>query len=438
MRIRTEDPSFKTLDLQTTEKELNDKERSITHFITKKVVDRDGDIVDPNGIDESNFRKNPTVLFSHDRTLPIGKNAWLKSKEDGKLAKTIFAPTLFADDIYQLHKGGFLNAWSMGFIPKSWEWDEPSEILTYTLVELLEYSSVTVPANQDALDEAKALCKSTTAKEIFDKSKVDIMYEIKELKRDLNAIIQVISTTKSTDSPSLEAGIIEIKALLASIAKKDNADQFRGLNENITKTLGHILKANDTAEALRDSIKEIKEIALVEVKKTRDLSLTVDGFKPEIDKISQTQAEIKDAIENKDAEWQVKVDTALLEIKNAVAGVRQVAESKENLDAEKRLETAMAEIKNILLIANKRETELQKNIDKIFSKITEQQFRIDELISNKDNLESQERVETQLLELKNQLSMIINKSREALVNKKTLETLRKNIVDGEVSRFTGK
>lgn len=168
-----------TKDFEILEKSVDENERSIKQYISTTTLDRGKDIMLPKGLDEVNYRKNPVVLFNHDRDLVVGKNLWLKKEDNGVLAKTQFANTPFADDIYILNKEGCLNAWSIGFMPKLWEFDQKEGITTYTEWELYEYSSVSVPMNQDAVNTAKAMVKSDIAKGLFEKQ--EMTTEIKNL-----------------------------------------------------------------------------------------------------------------------------------------------------------------------------------------------------------------------------------------------------------------
>lgn len=134
-------------------RKFNDKERTIIHYITTKIVDRFGDIVYPDGMDDTDYRKNPVVLFAHDsRKLAIGKNIWLKKDSKGIIAKTQFADTELGRELYRLNRDGFLNAWSIGFtIPEG-----GSEIIDginhIKKWILLEYSNVPIPANPECLN----------------------------------------------------------------------------------------------------------------------------------------------------------------------------------------------------------------------------------------------------------------------------------------------
>lgn len=112
-------------------------------------VDRDGDVILIDGIDITNYLKNPVILFGHDYwSLPIGC-ALEVIKGDGKMiVKGKFASgeaNPFAQQVRKLYDEKILFAVSIGFIGKQWEGN------LCTACELLEVSFVPVPANADAL-----------------------------------------------------------------------------------------------------------------------------------------------------------------------------------------------------------------------------------------------------------------------------------------------
>jgi hypothetical protein len=142
-------------------------ERSVLFTISKEVVDRDGDILRASGVDFTNFMKNPVFLsFHNSRDFPLGKvtKFWV---EGDKVKAIVYFPTLeelssdpkyasekarLVDFCYFCYKTGMLNAVSVGFIPL--EWTETKDGYDITKWELLEFSAVAVPANQDAIAEA--------------------------------------------------------------------------------------------------------------------------------------------------------------------------------------------------------------------------------------------------------------------------------------------
>lgn len=142
-------------------------ERSVLFTISKEVVDRDGDILRASGVDFSNYMKNPVFLsFHNSREFPLGKvtKFWVEGNE---VKAVVYFPTLeelatdpnnasekakLVDFCYCCYKTGMLNAVSVGFIPIEWiETDNGYDILKW---ELLEFSAVAVPANQDAIAQA--------------------------------------------------------------------------------------------------------------------------------------------------------------------------------------------------------------------------------------------------------------------------------------------
>jgi len=124
-------------------------------------MDRDGEVIDVEGWDLKNFKKNPVIMYAHDyRTLPIGKATHIGVK-DGKLKNTVEFPPEgtyeFADIVERLVNTGYLKTESVGFIPRKWEDGEGGDKAprrTYTKQELLEISIVPVPSNPNALMNA--------------------------------------------------------------------------------------------------------------------------------------------------------------------------------------------------------------------------------------------------------------------------------------------
>ena len=142
-------------------------ERSVLFTISKEVVDRDGDILRASGVDFTNYMKNPVFLsFHNSREFPLGKvtKFWVEGNE---VKAVVYFPTLeelatdpnnasekakLVDFTYHCYKTGMLNAVSVGFIPLEWiETENGYDILKW---ELLEFSAVAVPANQDAIAQA--------------------------------------------------------------------------------------------------------------------------------------------------------------------------------------------------------------------------------------------------------------------------------------------
>jgi HK97 family phage prohead protease len=127
-------------------------------------VDHSGDSIDPKGWDLGIFKRNPVALFSHMSWEPPIGRASNVSVQGGELVGDIeFAtPDIyeFADTIYRLVKGKFLNAVSVGFLPKEWAFTSDKNRpygIDFKKQTLLEISVCPVPCNPNALGEARSM-----------------------------------------------------------------------------------------------------------------------------------------------------------------------------------------------------------------------------------------------------------------------------------------
>jgi HK97 family phage prohead protease len=141
---------FKTY--QTESKKVD--ELTFEALITSSAEDRQGEVVVPGGISLENFQRNPVVLYGHDYSgLPVAKATSLTLEPSGIAARFSFPENGVydkADTVRKLWGAGFLNAVSIGFIPL----ERSEDGRTITKCELLEFSIVPVPANQEALRRA--------------------------------------------------------------------------------------------------------------------------------------------------------------------------------------------------------------------------------------------------------------------------------------------
>lgn len=142
-------------------------ERVLEFIASTENVDRMGDIIRSKGWLLKPFKKNPVFMWAHNYDQPpIGRalKVWVDKDTKQLIQQIEFADAetyAFADTIYKLYKGGFLHAISVGFIPLDWEGkdeDNPDpkwEGNVFTKQELLESSAVPVPANANALVNAR-------------------------------------------------------------------------------------------------------------------------------------------------------------------------------------------------------------------------------------------------------------------------------------------
>lgn len=141
----------------------DDAARTQRFVFSDATVDHAKDSIDQKGWDLSIFKRNPVALFAHMSWEPPIGRASNVGVQAGKLMGDIeFAAAEvypFADTIYRLVKGKFLNAVSVGFLPKEWAFssdkDRPYGI-DFKSQSLLEISCCPVPCNPNALGEARA------------------------------------------------------------------------------------------------------------------------------------------------------------------------------------------------------------------------------------------------------------------------------------------
>lgn len=200
---------------------VNEKDRTLVAIISTISIDRDNEIILPQGADLKAYKKNPVVLWAHEyHGTPIGRALWIKRSADSITAKMQFAETEKAEEIYQLFKGGFLKAFSIGFLPADGGWHSPtaeelknnpkwaSVRRVYDKWELLEFSAVPVPANPEALVAAvnsKTLTLSEDTQEELHLEKMD-------------NVVEFCDVTEQTQEPEPEAkvkvhGVTKVKEI---------------------------------------------------------------------------------------------------------------------------------------------------------------------------------------------------------------------------------
>jgi HK97 family phage prohead protease len=135
--------------VQALVKAVKEQEGVITGAIaSSQSVDRDGDVLVASGWQLDNFVKNPVLLWSHNPFIPpIGKVLDIRI-DNGQLifdAQFAIEENELAKQVFNLMKGGFINTFSVGYIPKM----QDAEGKTVAM-ELLEISAVSIPANPDA------------------------------------------------------------------------------------------------------------------------------------------------------------------------------------------------------------------------------------------------------------------------------------------------
>jgi len=203
--------------------EVNEEERSVVKYVSTISVDRDGDIIIPEGGVFDDFNKHKVILYAHrhgadmfgggEAVLPIGKDMWIKKDKFGVKAKQVYHDvTELARNIFDMHVKGFPLASSIGFIPLEIvyndggkEWKETAKYVkdeyglktkdinsAKSIIKkwyLLEHSDVPVGSNPDTLMAAfkagEVKFKSAQLLQDLELEKQKEAFTIKELEESL-------------------------------------------------------------------------------------------------------------------------------------------------------------------------------------------------------------------------------------------------------------
>ena len=242
----------------------NDDNRVVEFIATKEVVDRDKEIVKVKGISLKEFKKNPVILWSHDRReLPIGKAVQTTKSGDELKIKVEFADAEAnpkADMVYRLVKGGFLSAVSIGFMP---DFDEITYVepkrgkknqarRIFNKVELTEMSVVNIGANQDSLATGKSFSDALEGKVITEE-------EYKSL------------TAKEEDEGKNELETLKenYESLKKEIEELKNKDNYI---EELFKSYQDSESLKETKQNTNDSLEELYD-AVIEEKNAKDVKI---------------------------------------------------------------------------------------------------------------------------------------------------------------------
>lgn len=147
---------------------LDEEERRVRGIVSTDQIDAYNTVVEPDGARVSGYMNYASVLFNHDSGSLIGNAEEVLERNSSIEAEWKFLPegvSELADQVWELYKGGWLNGYSIGFVPLEWEDDtiDGLDIVRFTEWEMKEFSITSVPANAGALarnDEALEMFRS--------------------------------------------------------------------------------------------------------------------------------------------------------------------------------------------------------------------------------------------------------------------------------------
>jgi HK97 family phage prohead protease len=142
---------YKTSKFDTVTVADDNEEIIIEGWANPRTIDSIGDLMIPEGAKTERYKKNPIILYNHDRSMPVGKALEYKALKDGfwvkaKLAKSVVPQVKFVRDLV---KEQILTMFSVGFNEIK-ALNKPDGTREITEWELHEISIVPLPMNEDA------------------------------------------------------------------------------------------------------------------------------------------------------------------------------------------------------------------------------------------------------------------------------------------------
>lgn len=130
-------------------------------------VDHGGDTIEKGAFKDTlrNPNRDRPLLWQHDAKTPIGIEKSIKEDAKGLLGTWEIVDTQAGLDAYKLLKSGAIRSMSIGYIPKTWEWQREGEVRVLKEIDLLENSVVSIPMNDQARIQS---VKYLTGEEIED------------------------------------------------------------------------------------------------------------------------------------------------------------------------------------------------------------------------------------------------------------------------------
>lgn len=245
-----------------------DENRIIERIVTTEAVDRDGDIIRAKGIDNSQFRMEPVVLYAHDRyNLPVARS--IKEKMDGKnklwrswdlYFNEEIDTTGRSDLVFRFINAGAMRGGSIGFLSLETRYDhtdtEREEMglgkwgAEFIRILKLEHSACSIPANQEALAAGlKALNRKTIENNIH-KSDLDILEKHELLDGNLiDVFYKVLGVEKTISIPEIN-----------NVVKSETPNQIfnisipvESLNKSLETINTEIIKLNESISTINES-----------------------------------------------------------------------------------------------------------------------------------------------------------------------------------------
>ncbi|MDR3595111.1 HK97 family phage prohead protease [Clostridium sp.] len=237
-------------------KVLDEANRIIEMIGSTEDYDRVGDKMFMSGADLTNYKNNPVIIANHnygytEKPSVIGRALDVNIVGSKMIFKIQFAETDNGKEWFYLYSNKYMNASSIGFIPKEYKPNDQGGY-DFTKWELLELSMVAVPCNPNAVQ--RAFDEGKISKAFFDAINKNNEEDIENMKvEEVQALIDKAVESKANDiKKNYET---ELSTKTAEITKL--SDQIKDLEGQIKK--GGAAHSKATVEAVTKACDGITE-----------------------------------------------------------------------------------------------------------------------------------------------------------------------------------
>jgi len=116
-----------------------------------RLIDRDNESVALSLLNLDNYKKNPILVYNHDWGDVAGKVTLIEKRPEGLYVEAEVHKFTGREQVFEAVGAGIIKTFSIGFVPKAFNYIEATDTLEISEAELVELSLAPVPSNQDAL-----------------------------------------------------------------------------------------------------------------------------------------------------------------------------------------------------------------------------------------------------------------------------------------------
>ncbi|MBZ9615304.1 HK97 family phage prohead protease [Clostridium estertheticum] len=254
----------KVLQMNWQVKVLDEANRIIEMIGSDESFDRVGDKMYMAGADLTNYLNNPVIIANHnygytEKPSVIGRALDVKIVGSKMIFKIQFAETENGKEWFYLYSNKYMNASSIGFIPKEYKPNDQGGY-DFTKWELLELSMVAVPCNPNAVQRAyedKKISKALFDLIQINESEVENMTS-KEVEDLISkAVDDKVKTLETKHTDELALKVKEIEGLNTQIKELKDSVEVKAGTKHSKSTVDAVTKACD---GISEHVKALKAL----------------------------------------------------------------------------------------------------------------------------------------------------------------------------------